>query len=73
MSTAVVRTSEGWWVQRADSRVHPVETDAGTTAELLADRPAVERADRPEGDWEELGSRELLSPVTSPCRWSPRW
>ncbi|MBK3590296.1 fumarylacetoacetate hydrolase family protein, partial [Streptomyces sp. MBT57] len=36
--------------------------------ELLADRPAVERADRAEGDWEELGSRELLSPVTSPCR-----
>lgn len=68
MSTAVVRTSEGWWVQRADGRVHPVETDAGTTAELLADRPAVERADRAEGDWEELGSRELLSPVTSPCR-----
>ncbi|MGW7067138.1 fumarylacetoacetate hydrolase family protein [Streptomyces sp. NPDC054855] len=68
MSTAVVRTSEGWWVQRADGRIRPVETHAGTTAELLADRPSVEEAYRAEGGWEELGTRELLSPVTSPCR-----
>ncbi|MFJ9214051.1 fumarylacetoacetate hydrolase family protein [Streptomyces sp. NPDC102264] len=68
MSTAVVRTSEGWWVQRADGLIRPVDTDATTTAELLADRPAVEQADRAEDGWEELGSRELLSPVTTPCR-----
>ncbi|MER5764726.1 fumarylacetoacetate hydrolase family protein [Streptomyces sp. NPDC002082] len=68
MSTAVVRTHEGWWVQRADGRIRPVETDAATTAELLADRPAVERAARAEGGWEEPGPRELLSPVTTPCR-----
>ncbi|MFE4830565.1 fumarylacetoacetate hydrolase family protein [Streptomyces sp. NPDC056672] len=68
MSTAVVRTSEGWWVQRADGLIRPVETDAATTAELLADRPAVELADQAEDGRQELGSRELLSPVTTPCR-----
>ncbi|MGP3690453.1 fumarylacetoacetate hydrolase family protein [Streptomyces sp. IBSNAI002] len=68
MSTAVVRTSAGWWVQRADGLVRQVGTDARTTAELLADRPAVQRAGAAEGGWEELGPRELLSPVTTPCR-----
>ncbi|MEV7681340.1 fumarylacetoacetate hydrolase family protein [Streptomyces sp. NPDC088341] len=68
MSTAVVRTSEGWWVQRADGLIRPVETGAATTAELLADRSAAELADRAEDGWQELGSRELLSPVTTPCR-----
>ncbi|WP_329557157.1 fumarylacetoacetate hydrolase family protein [Streptomyces sp. NBC_00696] len=68
MSTAVVRTREGWWVQRADGRVHPVGTDAATTADLLADRAAVEEAERSDDGWEDLGPGELLSPVTTPCR-----
>ncbi|MFI8876788.1 fumarylacetoacetate hydrolase family protein [Streptomyces sp. NPDC055243] len=68
MSTAVVRTSAGWWVQRADDRIRPIVTEAVTTAELLADRTAVEEAHQAADGWEELGARELLSPVTTPCR-----
>ncbi|MFE6456627.1 fumarylacetoacetate hydrolase family protein [Streptomyces cinereoruber] len=68
MSTAVVRTRQAWWVQRADGRIQPIHTEAATTADLLADRSAVDRASRTEDGWEDLGTRELLSPVTTPCR-----
>ncbi|WP_052852171.1 fumarylacetoacetate hydrolase family protein [Streptomyces avicenniae] len=70
MSRAVVRTAEGWWVQRADHRIRRVPTDAATTAELLADRAAVERAaDAADGEgWEDPSGHTLLSPVTTPCR-----
>ncbi|MGW6467400.1 fumarylacetoacetate hydrolase family protein [Streptomyces rubiginosohelvolus] len=68
MSTAVVRTSQAWWVQRADGQVQRVRTEAASTADLLADRSAVDQASRAEDGWEELGSKELLSPVTTPCR-----
>ncbi|MFF3885635.1 fumarylacetoacetate hydrolase family protein [Streptomyces sp. NPDC001914] len=67
MSTAVVRTAEGWWVER-DERLHRIATDARTTAELLADKPAVSAAARADGPGRPLAERELLSPVTTPCR-----
>ncbi|MBO1332596.1 fumarylacetoacetate hydrolase family protein [Streptomyces sp. VRA16 Mangrove soil] len=68
MSAAVVRTGKAWWVQRPDQRVRRIDTDAGTTAELLADRKSVEKAAAASGGWQELDERELVSPVTTPCR-----
>jgi 2-keto-4-pentenoate hydratase/2-oxohepta-3-ene-1,7-dioic acid hydratase in catechol pathway len=69
MSTAVVRTAEGRWVEQA-GRLHRVRTSAETTAELLADRPAAAAATGAAA--EEAGSplveSELLPPVTAPCR-----
>ncbi|MFD5078631.1 fumarylacetoacetate hydrolase family protein [Streptomyces sp. NPDC058371] len=70
MSTAVVRTAEGWWVEDA-GRLHRIDTTAATTAGLLADRAAVaEAAGRAAaGDpGRPLDEGELLPPVTTPCR-----
>lgn len=44
MSIQVVRTTDGWWVESGTGRLHRVETDADTTAGLLADRSAVQQA-----------------------------
>src|SRR5882757_1630993 len=68
MSTSVIRTHGQWWVQRADNLVRRIDTTAVTTAGLLADRAAVEHARTASEGWEDLGERELLSPVTTPCR-----
>ncbi|MFG3480288.1 fumarylacetoacetate hydrolase family protein [Streptomyces sp. NPDC047980] len=72
MSIQVVRTTDGWWVESGTGRLHRVETDADTTAGLLADRPAVQQAaSRAAGDPDagvSAGEAELLSPVTTPCR-----
>ncbi|MER6919890.1 fumarylacetoacetase, partial [Streptomyces spiralis] len=43
MSTNVLRTTDGWWAVR-DERAVRIETEAVTTAELLADRAAVREA-----------------------------
>ncbi|MBS45697.1 MAG: fumarylacetoacetase [Nocardioides sp.] len=68
MSTNVARTSDGWWVE-ADGRLTRVETDAVTTAELLADRAAVDKAAAsPDLDGPIVEDVELLSPVTTPAR-----
>lgn len=66
MSFNVLRTADAWWLSRADGAVR-IDTPATTTAELLADRAAVEAArtgDTPVA----VESLELLSPVTTPCR-----
>ncbi|MFI6661156.1 fumarylacetoacetate hydrolase family protein [Streptomyces sp. NPDC050523] len=72
MSIQVVRTTDGWWVESGTGRLHRVDTDADTTAGLLADRSAVQQtaaraAAAPDAG---LSAREarLLSPVTTPCR-----
>lgn len=70
MSTDVLRTAEGWWVE-VSGRAVRVDTDASTTAALLADRPAVTAAaDRAAtgGDAVAVSDLALLSPVTTPCR-----
>jgi 2-keto-4-pentenoate hydratase/2-oxohepta-3-ene-1,7-dioic acid hydratase in catechol pathway len=71
MSTNVLRTAEGWWVAR-DGRAVKVATEATTTAELLADRGAVDRAaaDRGSDGGRGVPVAELapLPPVTAPCR-----
>ncbi|MFI6566025.1 fumarylacetoacetate hydrolase family protein [Streptomyces sp. NPDC050534] len=72
MSIQVVRTTDGWWVESGTGRLHRVDTDADTTAGLLADRSAVQRAAAhaaaaPDAGL-STGGAGLLSPVTTPCR-----
>ena len=66
MTTSVLRTAEGWWV-RTTTGAAPITTSAVSTAELLADRAAIDAAVVGGGTVavEEL---TLLSPVTAPCR-----
>lgn len=66
MSISVLRTAAAWWVQTPTGAVR-VDTDATTTAELLADRSAVEAA-RGGGDPTPVQTLEPISPVTAPCR-----
>jgi 2-keto-4-pentenoate hydratase/2-oxohepta-3-ene-1,7-dioic acid hydratase in catechol pathway len=72
MSIQVVRTKDGWWVESGTGRLHRVDTDADTTAGLLADRSVVQQAAAhaaadPDAGL-SAGEGELLSPVTTPCR-----
>jgi 2-keto-4-pentenoate hydratase/2-oxohepta-3-ene-1,7-dioic acid hydratase in catechol pathway len=68
VSTQILRTAEGWWVETG-SRAIGVDTDAVTTAELLADRPAVAAAGRKDPSTAiPVAELELVSPVTAPCR-----
>src|SRR5438034_6847409 len=72
MSVNLARTAEGWWVQAPPGLVR-LDLPAATTGDLLADRPALDRAvgaalaagpdpARP------VQSLDLLSPVTAPTR-----
>ncbi|MFF5147680.1 fumarylacetoacetate hydrolase family protein [Streptomyces sp. NPDC013157] len=67
MSTNVLRTADGWWVVLGDRAV-PVDTKAVTTAELLADRPAVREAAASGEPGTPVADLVALSPVTTPCR-----
>lgn len=66
MTISVLRTADRWWVQTGDSAAK-VQTSATTTAELLADRAAVE-ATRTAAPTVPVKDLALLSPVTTPCR-----
>lgn len=66
MSISVLRTVDAWWVQTPDGAVR-VDTEAATTAELLADRGALDNARRGTIG-SPLEGLELVSPVTAPCR-----
>jgi 2-keto-4-pentenoate hydratase/2-oxohepta-3-ene-1,7-dioic acid hydratase in catechol pathway len=66
MTTPILRTAEGWWVQTASGAAR-VPTDAATTAEVLADRAAIDAAAN-STDTVPVGSLELVSPITTPCR-----
>lgn len=67
MSINILRTADGWWVVR-DARAVRVETKAATTAELLADRPAILEAATSEAPGSALAGLAPLAPVTTPCR-----
>lgn len=69
MSTHVLRAEGSWWVERAGLATR-VDTAATTTAELLADRAAVDAATAsdPTTTTREVGELRLESPVTAPCR-----
>ena len=66
MSISIFRTQDAWWAGTPDD-VAKVDTPATTTAQLLADRPAIERA-AASTDTVALSTLELRSPVTAPCR-----
>jgi 2-keto-4-pentenoate hydratase/2-oxohepta-3-ene-1,7-dioic acid hydratase in catechol pathway len=66
MTISIVRTSDGWWVQKGHG-VSRIDSTAQSTRELLADRAAIEvAAGTPQT--EAIESLELLSPVSAPCR-----
>ncbi|MER7458014.1 fumarylacetoacetate hydrolase family protein [Micromonospora sp. NPDC126480] len=66
MTTSVLRTADAWWVL-TPSGAAKVNTSATTTAELLADRPAIVAATT-SGDTVPVDELALISPVTAPCR-----
>lgn len=66
MTISVLHTADAWWVVTPTGAAQ-VDTAATTTAQLLADRPAVEAAAAGEGTV-PVESLSLLSPVTAPCR-----
>ena len=66
MSISIYRTSDAWWAGTADA-VAKIDTSASTTAQLLADRPAIERA-AASAETVAVTSLDLLAPVTAPCR-----
>ena len=66
MSLSVLRTADAWWVATPTGAAE-VDTPAVTTAELLADRPAVDGAAASNATVPVEGLK-LVSPVTTPCR-----
>src|SRR6201993_3888205 len=66
MTISVYRTADAWWAGSPDA-VANIDTDATTTAQLLADRPAIDRA-AASTETVPTSSLELLPPVTKPCR-----
>lgn len=66
MTTSVLRTTDGWWVQTPTGAAK-IATAATSTGELLADRAAIETAAASKASV-AVDELTLLSPVTSPCR-----
>ena len=66
MSIAVLRTADAWWVE-TPAGASRIDTSATTTAELLADRAAVDAARAGTGVV-AVETLSLVSPVTAPCR-----
>src|ERR1700761_8321316 len=66
MTTSILRTAEGWWVQTADGAAR-IATPAATTGELLAHRTAIDAATN-SAHTVPIDSLRPVSPVTVPCR-----
>ena len=66
MTISVLRTADAWWVA-TPRRCRQGHHFRGTTAELLADRAAIQAA-ASGADTVPVTDLELLSPVTTPCR-----
>ena len=66
MTTSVLRTADGWWVQTAYGAAR-IDKLATTTGELLTDRAAIDAAAHTAHTVPVEGLR-LISPVTVPCR-----
>ena len=66
MTTSILRTADGWWVQNADVAAR-IATPTATTGELLVHRPDVEAAAH-NAHTVRIDSLRLISPVTAPCR-----
>ncbi|WP_304111936.1 fumarylacetoacetate hydrolase family protein [Mycolicibacterium bacteremicum] len=63
MTISVLRTADAWWVRTAEGAAR-IDTAATTTAELLAERAALQTTGEPVA----VDSLDLISPVTTPCR-----
>ncbi len=66
MTISVLRTTDAWYVATPGGAAR-IGTTATTTAELLADRPAIAAAAAGEVTV-PVTSLDLVSPVTAPCR-----
>jgi len=66
MTTSILRTTDGWWVQTADGAAR-IDTLAATTGELLTDRTAIDAAVH-SAHSVPVDMLRLISPVTAPCR-----
>jgi 2-keto-4-pentenoate hydratase/2-oxohepta-3-ene-1,7-dioic acid hydratase in catechol pathway len=66
MTVSILRTADAWWVQTPSGAAR-IRTDAATTAEVLADRAAIDEAAH-STDTVPMENLELLSPLTTPCR-----
>ncbi|MDV2478541.1 fumarylacetoacetate hydrolase family protein [Rhodococcus zopfii] len=66
MSISLLRTADAWWVH-LPTGASRIDTEATTTAELLADRPAIDAA-AASTSTVPVETLELLSPVSAPCR-----
>jgi 2-keto-4-pentenoate hydratase/2-oxohepta-3-ene-1,7-dioic acid hydratase in catechol pathway len=66
MTVSILRTADAWWVQTPSGAAR-IRTDAASTAEVLADRAAIDAAAN-STDTEPVDSLKLLSPITTPCR-----
>jgi len=66
MTVSILRTADAWWVQTPNGAAR-IRTDAASTAELLADRAAIDAAAH-SSDTVPVENLALLSPVTTPCR-----
>ena len=66
MSINILRTADRWYVEKSDRTGTLIDTAAVTTAELLADRAAIDLAVA--GEASDLPGGGLQAPVTAPCR-----
>jgi 2-keto-4-pentenoate hydratase/2-oxohepta-3-ene-1,7-dioic acid hydratase in catechol pathway len=66
MTVSILRTADAWWVQTPSGAAR-IRTNAASTAEVLADRAAIDAATR-STETVPVQNLTLLSPVTTPCR-----
>jgi len=66
MTVTVLRTVDAWWIQTPTGAAK-ITSNAATTAELLAERAAIDAAVQ-SNDTVPVDGLELVSPVTKPCR-----
>ena len=66
MTVSILRTADAWWVQNPGGAAR-IRTEAVSTAELLADRGAIDDAAH-STDTVPLDALKLVSPITTPCR-----
>ncbi|MFN8125631.1 MAG: fumarylacetoacetate hydrolase family protein [Candidatus Nanopelagicales bacterium] len=67
MTISLLRTDLTWWVER-DGRAAPIDSPAGTTAELLADTAAIHQAYARAENGEPVADLKVQAPLTIPCR-----
>lgn len=66
MSITVLRTQTHWYIETLRGAA-VIDTEATTTAELLADTDAIQAANKSD-EHTAVSDLQLISPVTAPCR-----